>query len=49
MDQNKWGFTDLYPVPRPNPVLPAIAGILAPVSLPVSLSDHIAVVGSAGK
>jgi hypothetical protein len=44
MDQNKWGFTDLYPVRHPNPILPAVAEILAPVQLPASLSDHIAAV-----
>jgi hypothetical protein len=44
MDQSKWGFTDEYPVRRPNPILPVIAEILAPVQIPASLSDHIAAV-----
>ena len=41
MDQNKWPSPDLYPQPRPNPILPVIREILAPVVLPASLTEHI--------
>lgn len=45
MDQNLWPTPDPYEHlrARPNPILPVIAEILAPVTLPASLRDHLAV------
>jgi hypothetical protein len=41
MDQNKWPSPWEYEPRRPNPILPVLREIFAPVTLPASLADHI--------